>query len=221
MSAGRRLALLRFAKSSNSIVFEDDYDGEFRHSGQPLPSLQGLDKHGRVIYAGNFSKTMFPGLRLSYVVLPEAMVDVFADAISLTARFTPIHAQAALAAFMEEGHFGRHVRSMRQLYAERQDTLIQAAQKRLSKILCMERCEVGLQTIGWMNFGLDDVSASSLLGNHGIEVTPLSPLSINNNRRAGLLFGFAAVDSVEIRRAIEKAGRLLEQHFEVLSVARR
>lgn len=221
MSAARRLALLRFADRYRSIIFEDDYDGEFRYSGQPLPSLQGLDKTGTVIYAGSFSKTMFPSLRLSYLVLPERLIEAFSSAISITSRFTTLHSQATLAAFMEDGHFGRHLRSMRHLYAERQDVLLRMSEERLSRYLNIDRCDLGLQTVGWLKTGIDDVKASKYLKKHAIDVTPLSPFSITTRIRPGFLLGFAAINPNTIRKAAGQMARLLEEFTGGSSTSRR
>jgi len=117
MSLPRRLALLDWARRSGALLFEDDYDSEYRYSGRPLPALQGLDRHGLVLFAGSFSKVLFPSLRLGYLVIPEDLVDRFAAAKSVASRHAPPFEQAVLSEFITEGHFGRHVRRMREVYA--------------------------------------------------------------------------------------------------------
>lgn len=135
MSVGRRLALLEWSSRAGAWVLEDDYDGEFRYSGRPLPSLQGLDERGRVLYLGTFSKSLFPALRLGYLVVPENLVDAFANAKALSDRHAPAVEQAILAEFVSEGHFGRHLRKTRKLYAERQAALVGAAGEELAGLL--------------------------------------------------------------------------------------
>ena len=119
MSLRRRLALLEWARRSRTLIFEDDYDSEYRYQGRPIPALQGLDRAGVVIYAGTFNEVLFPALRLAYLVVPPGMVDRFAAAQSVSMRHAPLLDQAALCDFITEGHFARHIRRMRELYSER------------------------------------------------------------------------------------------------------
>jgi GntR family transcriptional regulator/MocR family aminotransferase len=121
MTLARRLALLEWAKSSGAWIFEDDYDSEYCYGGRPHAALHGLDRAGRVIYIGTFSKVLFPSLRLGYLVVPPDVSDAFASARAVVDRFSPLHDQAVLADSINEGHFARHVRRMRSLYAERQN----------------------------------------------------------------------------------------------------
>src|SRR5262249_21222781 len=112
MSLARRLELLEWARKSEALIFEDDYDSEFRYSGRPVPALQGLDRSDRVLFAGTFSKVLFPSLRLGYLVIPHDLIDRFAAAISVTTRHAPVMQQAVLCDFITEGHFARHIRRM-------------------------------------------------------------------------------------------------------------
>ena len=118
--------LLDYAAAQGVWVIEDDYDSEFRYGARPLPALQGLDAHGRVIYLGTFSKTLFPALRLAYLVLPPDLVDAFARALSELYREGQTPQQAVLARFMAEGHYASHIRRMRGVYGARHDALIDA-----------------------------------------------------------------------------------------------
>ncbi|MDQ3316832.1 MAG: PLP-dependent aminotransferase family protein [Actinomycetota bacterium] len=135
MSLARRLELLRWAGRASAWVLEDDYDSEYRYSGRPLEALQGLDTEGRVIYVGTFSKVLFPSLRLGYLVVPPDLVDAFTAARELSDRQAPALDQAVLARFMAGGHFARHVRRMRSLYAERQAILVEEAGRHLPELL--------------------------------------------------------------------------------------
>ncbi len=128
MSLPRRLALLQWAQQANALIIEDDYDSEFRYSGRPVPALQGLDSYERVIYVGTFSKVMFPGLRLGYMVLPPDLVPLFRRAKWLSDRQGSIVDQQALTAFIGEGHLAKHVRRMRSVYEGRRRSLIESLQ---------------------------------------------------------------------------------------------
>ena len=131
MSADRRLELLRWAASANAWIVEDDYDAEYRYVGHPVAALQALDNCGCVIYVGTFTKMLFNALRLGFMVLPERLVEAFVSARSFVDRHPPTLDQAILAEFITEGHFGHHLRRMRQTYAERIDVLKTAADKHL------------------------------------------------------------------------------------------
>ena len=119
MSLARRLHLLELAEKSDALIFEDDYDSEYRYSERPMPALQGLDRAGRVVYAGTFSKTLFPSIRLGYMVVPTDLISVFRSAKAVTNRHAPVLDQAVLCGFISEGHLGRHLRRMREVYSER------------------------------------------------------------------------------------------------------
>jgi GntR family transcriptional regulator/MocR family aminotransferase len=136
MSLPRRLALLKWASQAGAWVIEDDYDSEYRYAGRPLAALQGLDSEGRVIYLGTFSKVLFPALRLGYMVVPPDLVDAFMAARALSDRHCPVLDQAALADFIGDGHFARHIRRMRALYAERQAIGIRRWLKRIFRKGC-------------------------------------------------------------------------------------
>ena len=125
MSLPRRLALLKWAQQTGGFVIEDDYDSAFRYSGRPIPAPQGLDRHQRVLYVGTFSKIMFPGLRLGYIVLPPSLVPAFERAKWVCDRQSYLLNQAALADFISQGHLAKHIRRMRTIYAQRRVKLIE------------------------------------------------------------------------------------------------
>ncbi|MCA9968233.1 MAG: PLP-dependent aminotransferase family protein, partial [Anaerolineales bacterium] len=131
MTLSRRIQLLDWAAKSRAWILEDDYDSEYRYTGHPISSLQGLDRNGCVIYMGTFSKVLFPGLGLGYLVVPHSLVDAFVSARSLSERQGSVITQATLAAFIEEGHFARHIRQMRMLYHERREMLLAALDRDL------------------------------------------------------------------------------------------
>jgi GntR family transcriptional regulator / MocR family aminotransferase len=126
MSARRRAALLAFARAKEVCIVEDDYDSEFRYDGRPLDALQTLDRDGLVFYVGTFSKTLFPALRIGFIVMPLWASTALTRAKELTDWHAPIHVQETLASFFREGHFDRHARKMRRIYAERRTTLLDA-----------------------------------------------------------------------------------------------
>jgi GntR family transcriptional regulator / MocR family aminotransferase len=210
MSLPRRLALLEWARSSGALIFEDDYDSEYRYSGRPLPALQGLDRTGAVLFAGTFNKVMFPSLRLGYLVLPPDLVEPFSAVRSLTMRHGPLLDQAVLCDFISEGHFGRHIRRMREVYAERLDVLVRSAKEELAGLLELSDIEAGLQTVGWLNDGVDDRAASRAAYARGVEVIPLSWFTRGRTARPALHLGFAAVDAREIRRGVRELAVALE-----------
>jgi len=160
MSLPRRLALLEWARTSGALIVEDDYDSEFRYAGRPVPALQGLDRHGLVLFAGTFSKVLFPALRMGYLVIPPDLVDRFAAAISVTRRHAPVLEQAVLCDFLAAGHFGRHLRRMREVYAERLSILLEATRERLAGLLEVSPTEAGLQTVGWLNGRIEGEAAA-------------------------------------------------------------
>ncbi|MCB0197892.1 MAG: PLP-dependent aminotransferase family protein, partial [Anaerolineae bacterium] len=151
MSLRRRLRLLEWANRHNAWILEDDYDSEYRYAGRPLAPLQGLDQAGRVIYIGTFSKVLLPSLRLGYMVAPHDLVDAFAAALTLAIRCLPIIPQAVLTDFFSEGHFARHVRRMRTLYAERQALLVEQVRQHLAGRLDISPGDAGLHLIAWLN----------------------------------------------------------------------
>ncbi|MGA7914126.1 MAG: PLP-dependent aminotransferase family protein [Candidatus Acidiferrales bacterium] len=210
MSLPRRLELLEWARKSGALIFEDDYDSEYRYSGRPVPAMQGLDRNGRVLFAGSFSKVLFPSLRLGYLVIPPDLLDRFAAAISVTSRHAPMLEQAVLCEFISEGHFGRHLRRMREVYAERLSVLLESARERLAGLLEISNIEAGLQTVGWLQGAMDGEAAAKAAAKRDVEVTPLSRYSRGKMAREGLQLGFAAVDAREIRRGVEELAIALE-----------
>lgn len=212
MSAARRLALLQWAEAANAWIVEDDYDSEFRYAGRPLPSLQGLDEQNRVIYVGTFSKTLFPALRIAYMVVPPNLSEPFSVAHDVASRHAPAHMQTVLTDFIVEGHFARHVRRMRALYAERQRVLLAAAGQALSEHLEIAPADAGLHLVGWLPSGVRDVDASRAAWEHGVQVSPLSRHAITPPARGALLLGYAAYTPAQLRTAAERLARALSSH---------
>ncbi len=209
MSVHRRLALLAWARRAGAFVLEDDYDSEFRYVGQPPPALQGLDDSGRVIYLGTFSKVLFPALRVGYLVVPPDLVGAFSAACRFTGAQVPLLEQAALADFMTTGDFGRHVRRMRALYAQRGAALVRAIRVQAGDLLEIRSVHAGLHLVGWLPPGVDDRAAAERAAAAGIEAHPLSGFAMEPVRRGALLLGYAPIGEAEIADgARELAGAL-------------
>lgn len=204
MTLRRRLALLEWASRSGAWIIEDDYDSDFRYSGRPLPALQGLDAEGRVIYIGTFSKVLFPSLRLGYLVVPRDIVPSFLSARAVFSRFCSSIDQAILCDFIRGGHFTRHIRRMRNLYAKRQSVLVQAAERELRNLLEVQPDSSGIHLIGWLPDGVSDVEASAEADKEGVEAQALSAYAIQPLKRSGLVLGYAAFSEKQIREALHK-----------------
>ena len=210
MSLPRRLELLECARRSGTLIFEDDYDSEYRYAGRPVPALQGLDRHGMVLFAGSFSKVLFPSLRLAYIVSPADLVEPFAAAISITTRHASLLEQAILCDFITEGHFGRHLRRMREIYAERFAALQETVREVLGGLLEIVGIEAGLQTAAWLAEGIDGQAAETAAAQRGVEVTSLHHFYRGSPPRHGLQLGFAAIDLLEMRRGARELAIALQ-----------
>jgi GntR family transcriptional regulator / MocR family aminotransferase len=223
MSLRRRLDLLEWARKNSAMIFEDDYDSEYRFCGRPIPALQGLDCTGQVIFAGSFSKVMFPALRLGYLVVAQDLVPYVAAAKSTATSHAALLEQAVLCDFIADGHFGRHIRRMREVYAERLQFLLSESRQKLKGLVETSEIEAGLQTVGWLCDGINGITAAKAASERGVEVVPLSKYSREPFRcvwpdrqgkwREGLQLGFAAIPPTEIRRGVEELAVALEQLF--------
>ncbi|HST50421.1 MAG TPA: PLP-dependent aminotransferase family protein [Pyrinomonadaceae bacterium] len=209
MSLARRLSLLEWARERDAFIIEDDYNSEYRYSGRPLASLQGLDRDGRVIYVGTFSKTIFPALRLGYLVAPTDLIEVFAAARALTDLHSPSIEQAVLAEFIAERHFVRHIRRMRGMYEERQQILVEEARKNLKGMLEVAPAEAGMHIIGWLPRRISDREVSRRAAETELNLAPVSAYCINQKLRGGLLLGYAAYNGKQIRQGMKKLAQVL------------
>jgi GntR family transcriptional regulator/MocR family aminotransferase len=207
----RRLALLEWAARTGAWVLEDDYDSEYRYAGRPLASMQGIDSSGRVIYVGGFSKTMFPALRVGYLVVPPPLVEPFAVALRHTGHSVPVVVQSALADFIADGHFAAHVRRTRVLYASRQARLVRVARRHLAGLVEIAPAEAGMHLVAELPAGSDDTAATARAGESGLVVRPLSTHYVERARRRGLLLGYAGVPEREIDRGVEQLAAVLRE----------
>lgn len=204
MSLTRRMQLLQWAQKVGAWVLEDDYDSEYRFAGHPLASLQGLDQAGRVIYIGTFSKVLFPALRLGYLIVPPALSQPFATARAHLDRGSPWITQIVLNDFIREGHFARHIRRMRTLYAQRQQILIEAIEQQCHHWLTVNPAPAGLHLVGWLAEGVNDRAVSAAMLANGVEARALSAYSLKPLKRGGLVLGFAALDEGTIRAGVKR-----------------
>jgi GntR family transcriptional regulator/MocR family aminotransferase len=203
MPLPRRAALLNWAAREGVWIVEDDYESEFQAPGHMLPSLQGLDRAGRVIYLGTFSKLLFPSLRLGYAVLPEDLVTPFTAARHLADRQSSALIQAIMLEFMLDGHFARHLKRMRAHYAERQQVLIEQSRRRLGEVVEIRPVESGMYLTAWLPPGWSDRDAAHALAQAGVATVPLSALTLDTARRPGLVLGYTGHSPAAMSRAIE------------------
>jgi GntR family transcriptional regulator / MocR family aminotransferase len=211
MSLKRRLELLAFAETVDTVILEDDYDSEFRYNGEPLASMQGLDEGRRTIYIGTFSKTMFPAIRTGFIVVPKRFADRFAKARAGLDIQPSIVNQPALADFINLGHFTSHVRRMRMIYMSRQYSLIEALEKHAAGILTATRQESGLHLIATLDvsLGLSDHEASEKAARAGIIAPALSEYYADKRTTRSLLLGFGATAENAMEDRVTQLARAL------------
>jgi GntR family transcriptional regulator / MocR family aminotransferase len=220
MSLARRRALLEFAARRRCWIFEDDYDSEFRYSGRPFASLQGLDDHAQVIYAGTFSKVMYPGMRLGYLVLPPDLVSAFNTGLYDLYRPGHLILQAALADFMDEGHYTTLVRRLRVAYRVRRDTLTQVISQRLGGAVSITGGDSGLHLcLLFADQRVDDNAVAASCAQAGLSVRPLSRYYLAPPVQRGLIVGYAYVPSEKVRPAALKLAEVLEKTLELPKAA--
>jgi GntR family transcriptional regulator/MocR family aminotransferase len=204
MTFQRRTALLDFARAHNAFVFEDDYDAEFRFTGPPLPSLQGIDNSGRVIYAGTMSKILCPSLRLGYIVAPEPLVDSLVKIRSAMDQHSSPIDQATLARFITEGFFLSHIKRMRKIYSERRDFFIEQFNKVLGDRFTLQVPEAGLNIVAWLKREEDFPTIRRITLDIGVRPSTLSFFSIQARLKPAFVFGFAAWTPAQIRESLVK-----------------
>jgi GntR family transcriptional regulator/MocR family aminotransferase len=214
MSLARRRQLLAVARASGSWIIEDDYDSEFRFSGRPIASLLGLEPDAPVIYMGTFSKTLYPGLRVGYLVLPKALTAAFQAAHAELYREGHLMTHAALATFIADGHYAAHIRRMRMLYGRRRAMLVNLIERRLGpQWLHRDASMAGLHLVLTLPPDMDDRRVVEVAHGKGVLTRALSRYYVNDEaRRPGLLLGYACVPDHEIARKFEV---LLESLAEV------
>ncbi|WP_028311055.1 PLP-dependent aminotransferase family protein [Derxia gummosa] len=214
LSLDRRLQLLERAESCGAWIVEDDYDNELRYHDHPVASLFGLSQSRRVIYLGTFSKVLFPGMRMSYMVVPEDLVEAFTLGNAELYREGRLAEQAALAEFIDAGHFTAHIRRMRAIYQERRDALHEVLDSRLGGLVHSPLTQAGLQSLYTLNGPADDVQLAAEALQRRIVTRPLSIYYDDPSRAVpGLNLGFAAVPVEVIRTAAAQLAEVIEAHM--------
>lgn len=209
LALDRRLALIEWAARHQAWLLEDDYDSEFHYNGKPTACVQGLDPHDRTIYIGTFTKSLFPSLRIGYVVLPPQLVKPMTVARTLLDGHTALIPQLTLARFMDGGHFGAHVRTMRGIYVERLEALTSLVEQHLSEFVEARVPMGGLQMPCILTCDLSERAAIDAGRRVGIELFGLSGLHASENAKAGFLMGFAAYTPEELEMAVKKLADVL------------
>jgi len=205
----RRLALLQWARQHDALIIEDDYDGELRYDGRPLAALQGLAVDERVIYLGTFSKVLFPALRLSYVVLPQGLVRPFVQAKQLIDRGAPTLTQAAVADFMVEGHFERHLRHLREAYSQRRQTLVAALQTHLPNLVHYADEPAGLHVMLYLPESLRETAVVQAAAEAGVGVYAAAPYFTTPSPPPAILLGFSGLSETEIEQGVARLGEVI------------
>lgn len=195
LSLPRRLALLDWAARNKAWIIEDDYDGEYRYVSRPLPALKSLDRDGRVLYAGTFSKVLFPGIRLAYLVVPEAQVERFEETSEVFAGGSPQLTQAIVTALITEGHFARHIQRMRKLYAERREATAAGLQTVLGKHMRIDPQPGGMHLILRLQGRRSDRRLVARMRKEGLYGEALTDWTTDRDGASALLLSFTNIDS--------------------------
>jgi GntR family transcriptional regulator/MocR family aminotransferase len=205
----RRLALLEWAKRRRALIVEDDYDGEFRYDSQPLESLQGLDREGRVIYIGTFSRTVFSSLRIGYLIAPKSLVTAFTAAKWLCDRHTATLEQEALAEFIASGTYERYLRRVRRRNAARRKALLDSIHKHLDGRVAVTGDGAGAHVVIWPQGRRSEADMVAAAAAKGVGVYGISPYFLGKPKRVGLMLGYARMTEIEIREGIRRLGEVL------------
>src|SRR5436305_9621953 len=209
MSATRRLELLDWAQRSRAWIIEDDYDSEYRYGSLPIASLQGLDGNSRVIYIGTFSKVMFPSLRLGYLVIPVDLIERFA-AMRQVMDICPTHiTQAVMSDFIREGHFARHVRRMRPIYAERRRVLVAELERQLGDHVTIMGDQAGMHLAIFLTPGRDDRKIAVTAARQSLWLSALSSSYVGKKPRHGFVLGFGNTKANDIPQAVRHLKKLI------------
>lgn len=211
MSLRRRFELIQAAERADAWIVEDDYDGEFYYSGHPPPTLKSVDTVGRVIYVGTFSKSLFPGLRIGFMVVSGPLSEVFARISGATLQGVSTVMQSVVASFIEEGHFASHIRRMRKTYLERHEVLIEAAQRKLAGMIDVKRTESGIQTVGHLLTGHDEQRVAEAAAVRDVIVAPLGRFCIAPIAARGFAIGFSTSTPAEIRAGVDRLAAAIDE----------
>jgi len=209
MSNARRLQLLDWAERTGAWIIEDDYDSEYRYADMPIASLQGLDRNSRVIYVGTFSKTLFPSLRIGYLVIPPDLVDRFVAVRHAMDVYPPHLYQAVLTDFIKQGHFSRHIRRTRLVYGERRNGLVDAIRDEFGSRLQVVGADAGMHLVAVLPRTMNDREIAERAARENLWLWPLSPCYLAKSRRQGFILGFGSTAAHEIPNRVRQLRKLL------------
>ncbi len=210
LSLERRLDLINWAAETDKWIIEDDYDSEFHYDGLPTACVQGLDKYQRTLYVGTFGKTLYPGLRMGYMALPDQLVGAFTCARSILDGHTPQILQLTLARFMGDGHYSSHVRAMRKLYASRREVMLESIDKYLDGIVTPLRPAGGMQIPCFLQQGWSEAKTIAQAANMGVKLAGLSRLYVGQDKQFGWLLGYSSLTDHEIETAMQRLAHAIK-----------
>jgi GntR family transcriptional regulator/MocR family aminotransferase len=202
MRIEERLQLLDIAARNSAWIVEDDYDGEYRFRGRPVPALSGLDHADRVVYIGSFGKTLIPALRIGYLIVPKELSDSFDKAVSITGQFAPLILQATVNDFIKQGYFATHLKRMRRLYARRQANFVKLCEEHLADWVTISENDSGMQLLASFKRPFKDSDVVAAAVTEGLDVQGISINYHSTEPEHGLLLGYAAMDERQILRAV-------------------
>ena len=205
----RRLALVDWARRTDALVVEDDYDGEFRYEEQPLQSLQGLDGEGRVIYIGTFSRTVFSALRIGYLIVPKPLICVFTSAKWLCDRHTATLEQETLAEFIASGMYERHLRRVRRRNAARRDVLLDAIARHLGDRVEVTGYGSGAHIVLWPSARIAENTVIERAAARGVGIYGIAPYFLTPTSRRGLMLGYSRMKEADIREGVRRLSEVL------------
>jgi GntR family transcriptional regulator/MocR family aminotransferase len=205
----RRLALLEWAKRSNAVIVEDDYDGEFRYEGHPLESLQGLDREGRVIYIGTFSRTVFSALRIGYLVAPKPLVTAFAAAKWLCDRHTATLEQETLAEFISSGMYERYLRRVRRRNTAHREALLESIHDHLGDRVEVTGDGAGAHLVLWPRRRVNEEAVIAAAAECGVRIYGIAPYFVKKPSRAGIIVGYSRMGEKQIREGIRRLAQVM------------
>lgn len=210
MSLSRRLAFIDYAKANAALILEDDYDSEFLFGDRPIASMQGLALGSEVVYLGTFAKTMLPGLRLAYMIVPASLSLPLTQAIRNTGIMASVPVQAAMADFIASGQYQAHLKKIRNVYRSRGSALCDALHQRFGDMAHITRPAGGVQLVMTFKHACDDVRIAHDLQAAGVGVTALSSMYLNTARN-GLVIGFSGADAATIKVGLQKMSEVFSR----------
>jgi len=202
MRIEERLELLDIAERHGAWIIEDDFDGEYRYRGRPVPALRGLDNANHVVYIGSFGKTLLPALRVGYLIVPPELVEAFDKAVSITGQFAPLLLQATINDFIKQGYFATHLKRMRRLYARRQAHFVQLCREHLGEWVTVTENDSGMQLLASFKRPLNDIDVVAAAVKEGLDVQAVSIDYHSTEPEHGLLLGYTSMDERQILRAV-------------------